>query len=138
MKNRDFQKRLIFIFDKHKPWREFSRQVLKTAGFIVKEFSSYEKFRIVQPNVPDLVIVGFAKATSTEIELIKKVRRSNVPLLALSSFLSGNEMRILFLAGADDVAEKPFNQQSLVNAVSESFNNISIKDENKLKEYIMQ
>lgn len=135
MTSRHIKKRQIFIIEKYSAWREFSGKTLRLAGYCVKEFSNYNDFEIISPNEPDLVIIGFAKASQIEIELIKKLHQNKIHQLVLSSFLPWDEMRILFLAGADDVAEKPFSSENLLKTVSESFSNISIKEQNKLKEY---
>lgn len=134
MTNQYIRKRRIFIIEKYKAWREFSSKALKSAGYYVKEFDDYNHFGVIESNKPDLVIVSFARATQMEIELIKTLRRNGIHQLVLSSFLPWSEMRSLFLAGADDVAEKPFSSQDLLKTVNESFSSISIKEQNKLKE----
>jgi DNA-binding NtrC family response regulator len=129
------QSKQIFIVERQHKWREFSGETLKSAGYLVKKFDDYDELESAVFDRPDLIIVGCSKATLEEIILIKKLHHYNLRQLVLSTFLSWSEMRDFFLAGADDVAEKPFNSQSLLKTVSESFDSISIKERNMIKEY---
>lgn len=70
---------------------------------------------------PDLVILGCSSIRHEERELINKVLADHRHLVVLCASLPWGDMRALFLAGADDVADKPYDSDRLVSIVNEAF-----------------
>jgi DNA-binding response OmpR family regulator len=124
MSNQIEHKRILLI-DRQASWRERSRQALKDAGFEVSTLDHYS-YHPDTPNVPspNLVILGCASIGPEEMQLILQILASHIHLLVLSTALPWKEMRALFLVGADDVADKPYNPEMLISIVRQLFESI--------------
>jgi len=129
-------KKSVLIVDKQNFWRKLSFNALTSAGYRVSVFKSYialkKKHRKLKDK-PDLIIIGCAKTCVEEFELIDSIKRSNIKQLVLCTFLTSDEMRILFQKGANDVAKKPFSSSNLVEVVEESFHGLSTREQYELK-----
>ena len=121
----------FLLVDKEDFWRESAYASLSSRGCRVKRYRSYEDLRTVLgggEKKPHLVIVGCSKPSIKEIRLIRFLRANNFRQLVLCSFLSANDMKVLFLAGADDVTKKPFSALRLTTTVRESLDNIACRE----------
>ena len=63
---------------------------------------------------PDLIILGCVEVGKEEQVLIEHFLAAGYHLLVVSTFLSRQVMRALFLQGVSDVANKPYNAKNLV------------------------
>ena len=119
----------ILVIDKLEHWRELSQSTLKMAGFNVRALDNY-----ICPLSPelnnrsvDLIILGCACIGAEELQFIERVRINKLRLLVLCTFLRLRVMRLLFLRGVDDVAEKPFDSKQLLDVVDHSIQNIAAR-----------
>ncbi len=119
----------LLVIDKLEHWRKLSQSTLKLAGFKVRAVDSYDC-----PLVPEkqngslaLIILGCACIGAEELEFIERVRMNQLRLLVLCTCLRMRVMRLLFLRGVDDVAEKPFDSKQLLDVVDHSIQNIAVR-----------
>jgi DNA-binding response OmpR family regulator len=77
---------------------------------------------------PDLIIIGCSQVGKEEQTLIDQLLADQYHLLVVSTFLSRQMMRALFLQGVDDVADKPYNPDSLVDMVEDTLQSILARD----------
>jgi len=117
-------RRRILLIDCQEYWRERSAAALRDAGFEVEVLSHYD-YTPREGSEPDLVILGCAAIGENEQHLIGHLLAAKLHLLVLCTSLPWRVMRALFLAGADDVAEKPYNPSNLLSAVEHAFKSIT-------------
>jgi DNA-binding response OmpR family regulator len=118
----------ILIIDRQKGWRDEAALLLSGRGFSVGVLDHYDyspAAALIAGRPPDLVILGCPGVGRGERELIHKVFEHKQHLLVLSTSLRWSDMRALFLAGADDVMDKPYESARLMDVVQQAFNNIS-------------
>lgn len=120
MNNTNKAKRILLI-DRHGRWRDRSTAALESGGFIVRALSAYDDPTSEIGVAYDLVILGCAAVDADEQKLIGHVVRTRNPLLVLSTHLPLTRMRSAFLAGASDVANKPYDSKHLLELVGQVF-----------------
>lgn len=110
----------ILVIDKQDYWRVLSVRTLEAAGFAVVGISNYaypfslpDDWRIQ----PDLVILGCATIGPEEHKLIGHILANRHLLLVLSSALPWDTRRSIFLLGAADVDDKPYEPDYLIQTV---------------------
>ncbi|CAN5341826.1 hypothetical protein BH10BAC1_BH10BAC1_12040 [soil metagenome] len=124
-----FKEKEFFIVDTSGFWSDFSYCSLTSTGCKIKKYTSYKYLKVTLNKFkekPDLIIIGCSKPNIEEIELVEFLHHNNFRQIVLCSFLSWDEMRELFLAGADDVTEKPFDSEELIETIKESLNNMEL------------
>jgi len=108
----------ILIIDRQHSWLERSVEALRHAGFDVSSLDSYDySGQLSDGSSPDLVILGCATIGPDELALITRILEHKDQLVVLSTLLPRQTMRTLFLVGAVDVADKPYEPQNLVAIV---------------------
>src|SRR5258705_760110 len=127
--SRQVERKRILLIDRQDSWRERSRYALRDTGFEVSTLDHYDS-PPGDPSgpAPDLVIIGCASIGPEEMQLILQILEHKIHLLVLSTALPWKEMRALFLAGADDVTNKPYNPDLLVSIVTQAFENLAQDD----------
>jgi DNA-binding NtrC family response regulator len=126
-----FKEKEFLVVDASLDWREFSYCSLNSVGCKVAKYKSYRHLREKLNDFekrPDLIIVGCSKPENREVRLIKYLHRKKFRQLILCSFLTWDEMRELFLAGADDVTKKPYDSQALFDTITESLSKIAVRE----------
>lgn len=121
----------VLIIDCQAHWRQHSMEALEAEGFSVRTLDNYDyppPTGIPPDDMPDLVILGCASIGRPEVELIERLLNEQLHLVVLSTALPWHDMRRLFLAGADDVTDKPYNSADLLKIVSEALENIPPRD----------
>ena len=126
--NPTLESKRVVVIDCQDHWRELSIGALRAEGFTVEVLDNYDFPPVPPGEEPDLVILGCARIRPEELELIKRILDQKLHLLVLSTSLPWQVMRHLFLAGADDVTDKPYNPEHLVNIVTEVFKGLSPRD----------
>jgi DNA-binding response OmpR family regulator len=118
----------IFVIDKNEEWADLVVPALEESGFSVSDFNDYEE-TVIKSSIleerPDLVVLGCVKISNNEYNLIDFLLEEKLHLLVLCTTLPQKVMRTVFLAGADDVTEKPFDPNRTVKTVNEVLKNIS-------------
>jgi DNA-binding NtrC family response regulator len=122
----DEKKKRLLIIDKQEYWRELSEKALRLAGFTVEVRDSYEWGAPGEQF--DLIILGCAEIKRDEQKLIARILESGQHLLVLCTSLPWVVMRSLFLAGADDVASKPYDPERLTDIVQQALVTITPSD----------
>jgi DNA-binding response OmpR family regulator len=113
----------LLIIDKQDYWRELSASALRSVDYDVNTQPNYT---FPPPGgewvegYPDLVILGCARVGPAEMDLIKTILEREAHLLVLSTSLSWQMMRTIFLAGADDVEGKSYDPTRLIHVVKEA------------------
>ena len=128
----------VVVVDRQEYWRGLSTGALKERGFNVKALSTYDyspETAYFDGEPPDLVVLGCASIKHEEREFIEKVLADGPHLLVFCASLPWRDARSVFLAGADDVADKPYDLGQLLNTVDEVFKSKIPRDSYQAKEY---
>lgn len=115
--------RRILLIDRQEYWRKLSAHALSEAGFAVSVLGSYSyspDTAYFEEGPPDIVIIGCLKIGHEEQQLIVQLLADKHRVVVLGASLPWNDMRSLFLAGADDVADKTYDGAHLVRMVEEA------------------
>lgn len=120
----------ILIVDEQEYWRNLSARALRAAGFSVQTRSDYTLIPANEyvSDEPDLVILGCASIGHREHQFIAQILDAKYHLLVLCTSLPLQAMRSVFLAGADDVGDKPYDPERLVTNVEQALELISTRD----------
>lgn len=127
----------VLVVDRQEYWRDLSTAALKRRGFSVKSLGSYDyssEAAFFDGKPPDLVVLGCASIKREEREFIEKVLSGGAHLLVFSASLPWRDARLVFLAGADDVADKPYDPDQLLNTVDEVFKSNVPRDSYQVNE----
>lgn len=128
----------VLVVDRQDYWRGFSVQALTARGFNVKSLGTYvysPETAYIDGEPPDLVVLGCASIKREEREFIQSVLADGPHLLVFCASLPWRDARSMFLAGADDVADKPYDLEQLLNTVEEVFKSKVPRDSYQAKEY---
>jgi hypothetical protein len=101
------------------------------AGADVRGFDDYSSLRdwdAAAHRDLGLVVFGCARIGQEETEIIDRILSDRHPLLVLSVSLPWGVMRSLFLSGVNDVVEKTFDPDRLVEIVLEAIRNTTPRD----------
>jgi DNA-binding response OmpR family regulator len=110
----------IIVIDAQRYWRELATSTLRNQGFRVYDLATYSSFPTSQcfpEERPDLVVLGCATIGPGEKDLIAKIQQQHYPLLVLCTILSGELIRSLFLQKVNDIAEKSYHPDQLIQTV---------------------
>ncbi len=110
----------IIVIDVQHYWRELATSTLRNQGFRVYDLATYSSFPTplcFQEERPNLVVLGCATVGPGEKDLIAKIQQLRYPLLVLCTILSGELARSLFLQKVNDVAEKSYHPDQLIQTV---------------------
>ena len=120
-------RRAIVLIDRQHSWLERSAQTLRRAGFDVETLDNYNYPDPDRPNDvrSRLVVLGCASVGPDELELIQRFVHHRDYLLVLSTAISSREMRNLFLHGATDVTDKPYDPGGLLETVTQVLESLS-------------
>jgi len=121
----------ILIVDRQKYWRGISAKALEERGFEVRVLSSYDyssETAYINNEPPDLVVLGCASVKREERDFIQQVLSDGPHLLVLCASLPWRDARSVFLTGADDVTDKPYDPDQLVSTVEEVLKSKVIRD----------
>jgi DNA-binding NtrC family response regulator len=128
----------LAVVDRHDTWREFAVAALAAADAEARGFDDYSQLRdwdAAAHRDLDLVIFGCARIGQDEIEIIDRILSDRHPLLVLCLSLPWGVMRSLFLSGVNDVVEKTFDPDRLVEIVLEAIRNTTPRDSYEAVEY---
>lgn len=116
----------IVVIDHQAYWLGLSATALTDEGFSIHVHSHYDypPPEIAEGEKPDLVILGCPSIREPEQQLIESVLAHDHSLLVLCTSLSMPTMRLLFLGGASDVADKTFDAKRLVEVVKETLRRV--------------
>jgi DNA-binding response OmpR family regulator len=126
-----FEGKRIFMIDLQESWCEAAASLLSQRNCLVKTSNAYsysEPTCYVEGEAPDVVILGCGSVDRGEQQLIRQIVAHKRHLIVLCAVLAREESRRLFLAGAQDVAHKPFSCSSLLRIVGNSLAGQEITD----------
>jgi DNA-binding response OmpR family regulator len=121
----------ILLVDRQEYWRGISAKALEDKGFQVRVLSSYDystETAYFDQEPPDLVILGCASVKREERDFIEQVLADGPHLLVLCASLPWRDARSVFLAGADDVTDKPYDPEQLVSTVEHVLRSKVLRD----------
>ncbi|MDT4955086.1 MAG: Response regulator receiver domain [Acidobacteriota bacterium] len=121
----------ILLIDHQSSWREAAGNILAEGKFLVRTSHAYtysEPKCYVQGGPPDVVILGCATVKREERRLVAHVIAHKRHLVILCAALPGEDIRQLFLAGANDVSDKPYSPRNLLHVISEVLLCQEVKD----------
>lgn len=117
----------ILIVDRQEYWRRLSAEALAGQCYSVHALGEYNyspELIYFDGAAPDLVILGCPRIGDEEREFIEKVLDDKRRLVVLSAMLTWTDMHSLFLAGAEDVTDKPYDPARIVSVVEEAFETV--------------
>jgi DNA-binding response OmpR family regulator len=118
----------ILLIDRQHSWLQRSAEALCSAGFEVDSLDRYDypdQLARSKNTRPTLVVLGCASIGPEELLLIDRVLQNKDHLIVMSTSLPSQIMRQVFLVGADDVTDKPYNVKNLVEIVNQVLHSIS-------------
>ena len=118
----------VLIIDRQSFWRDKVASALSGQGYEIQILSSYDYDPEGDANnrrLPDLIILGCPSLQREERDLINRILASHRHLVVFCSSLPWGDMRTLFMAGADDVADKPYDPARVITMVEEAFANMA-------------
>ena len=112
-------KNTVFLIDDDKNILTSVSILLETEGFKVKTFSDGESgLKGILENNPDIAVVDIKMPRLNGIELLKKLRKkSNLPVIFLTSKDTEIDELLGLKVGADDYITKPFSQKILIERI---------------------
>jgi DNA-binding NtrC family response regulator len=122
----------VLVIDRQEYWRALSAQALASSGFLVRTMATYDyppPGDAFPERTPDLVILGCASIGADEQQLIARVLEQKHHLLVFCVSLPLPMMRSLFLQGADDVGDKPYDPDRLITSVAQALETIASRSD---------
>ncbi|HLG75222.1 MAG TPA: hypothetical protein VKX46_02335 [Ktedonobacteraceae bacterium] len=119
MKSSDIK---ILVIDLQTYWREHVAHVLRQAGYQAVTQDTYDDaLSGVREGMDwNLVLLGCACITPEERELVARLLARRQPVIVLSTTLSRQDLRGLFLQGALDVTDKTYHMAEILAIVERS------------------
>ena len=117
----------IVLIDRQHSWLERSARALRRAGFKVESLDHYDypPATLHDGAAPRLIVLGCASIGLDEQQLIDRIIKNKDHLLVLSTSLPWKVMHELFLHGATDVTEKPYDPSGLITTVNQVLESLS-------------
>lgn len=117
----------ILVADDHELNLELTRAILESRGFEVFTASDgIEVLGQLDLIAPDVVLVDIQMPRLDGLTLIKRIRRfdrfANLPCIACSASAMMGDKEVALASGFDAFIEKPFQLETLVDAVNLSLN----------------
>lgn len=109
----------VLVIDLQTYWREHVAHVLRQAGYQAVTLDNYDDdLRRPRDGAAwDLVLLGCASIAQAERELVTHLIASQQPVIVLSTTLSRQDLRSLFLQGALDVTDKTYHMAEILAIV---------------------
>ena len=109
----------VFLIDDDKNILTSISMLLENEGYKVSTFSDGESgLKAILENSPDIAVVDIKMPRLDGIELLKKLRRrSNIPVIFLTSKDTEIDELLGLKVGADDYITKPFSQNILMERI---------------------
>ena len=129
-------KNTVFLIDDDKNILTSVSILLETEGFKVKTFSDGESgLKGILENNPDIAVVDIKMPRLNGIELLKKLRKkSNLPVIFLTSKDTEIDELLGLKVGADDYITKPFSQKILIERIRILIKRYELKNSKKNEE----
>jgi CheY-like chemotaxis protein len=113
----------VLIAEDSADLRDLCCFVLSQAGFEVREAADGEAaFQSLKQERPDVLVTDIMMPRMTGVDLVKRIRSEagleSLPVIVMSAY--ADYLAKAYLCGATRVLRKPFNPDSLLDAVSEA------------------
>ncbi|MDD3627698.1 MAG: ATP-binding protein [bacterium] len=130
----------ILIVDDDVDIVEFIAMGLEVEGFTpLKAFNGKEAFKILEDNIPDLILLDIMMPDISGYEVCKELKMQRkfnlIPIIMLTAKLKESDKYEGFITGADEYITKPFDFDLLVSSIKRIIaENIELKEKKGLKE----
>jgi FixJ family two-component response regulator len=115
----------IVVIDRQEYWRSFATKTLRAAGFAVQSYQDYaDAFQQNKESV-SLFILGCVHLGNAEQQFISQLLAQKHYLLVLCSYLTNQEMRLLFLKGVVDTLDKTYSSIRFTSIVEQTLTSIA-------------
>jgi two-component system, LuxR family, response regulator FixJ len=111
---------MIFIIDDDQSMRRAFSLLLRSVGFVTREFSSAEEFLTYSPiNECDCIILDIRMPGMNGFELMEKLLLSgvSVPIICVTAFDDAENRGRALALGATAYFTKPVDDQALIDAI---------------------
>jgi FixJ family two-component response regulator len=118
---------LISIVDDDEALRRSLDNLIRSAGFRVRGFASAEAFlESNQLSETDCLVLDVRIPGKSGLELQRQLAatRSDVPIIFMTAYESGDQRKQALEAGAVAFLNKPFDEQDLLNAIDTALKNM--------------
>lgn len=129
---------MIFCVEDDSSIRDLMLYTLKTSGFEAKGFESSEEFwKVMQDEIPNLIMLDIMLPGEDGIEILKKIRSnsrySEIPVIMTTA--KGTEVdKVIGLdTGADDYLVKPFGMMEMISHIKAILRRVSPKETKVLR-----
>lgn len=114
----------VLVAEDNAEMRYLFHVILEGAGFEVREAADGEEaLRVLDHDLPDLLLTDIMMPRLDGIELIRRVRSraewADLPIVAMSAY-GADHLAKAYLSGATLTIRKPMDPESLVEKVSEA------------------
>lgn len=110
--------RLIIIIDKRSSWQGLPNEDLYSKGYTVQHVQNYDEVsQTMKACKPDLVIFGCSTVSQTELNVIETIVQLKHPLIVTCTTLPRDMMREIFLKGAEEVVDQPYDFEEFIKIV---------------------
>jgi len=122
-------KNSILIIDDELGWVDFSRSILKAAGYAVEiAENAMEAWDFLTKRAFDLILMDLKQAEKGDI--LQKIAKSSPHerrrvVVLFPTYLSPSKMRGVFKSGAYDCEDKPFDKSGLIRMVKEKLTELA-------------
>lgn len=109
----------VVVIDLQSYWREYTAGILRSAGHQLLTLDSYtEALQLANDGAPwDLILLGCASIAQEERLLVAHLIARQQSVIVLSTLLSLQDMRGLFLQGIIDVTDKTYHPAEILTIV---------------------
>ena len=119
----------IIVIDRKSRWREFSKAALTARGYHIHLYDNYDyPPPTLGSNQPALVILGCVTVGEEELQLIEQVVRRQHHLMVFCTAVGRDVMRSVFLKGAEDVTEWPYDVDTFVDSIEHVLHTIQSRN----------
>ena len=124
---------VILIVEDNTDMREYLKSLLNNDYHILTAANGIEALRLIQADLPNLIISDIMMPEMDGLALLKKLRSSEktlrIPIILLSA-RSGNEATVQGLnEGADDYLTKPFSSKELIARVQTQLSMVKLRSD---------
>jgi len=120
----------ILVIDRQTYWREYAGEALQDAGYQIATLGTYGEVldRIKDGASWNIILLGCASVEYQERMLITYLIAKSQPVIILSTALTVQGMRDLFLQGVEDVTDKTYHSAEIIAIIEQAQEQIIKRD----------
>lgn len=119
----------IFVIDRQAYWRDLTTEALRSSGYIVVPYADYDE----EPPLAQegqgfaLALLGCRAVESEERQLVARLLAQKHAVIVLASSFSIQVMRALFIKGVEDVVDRTYDADEIVQIVEQTLERLATR-----------